>query len=63
MHIPAAARISTNPPGGRITTAVLRGATHRGEVVTQLGKEQLRGQDLRGRWRVRWLLHFECCTR
>ncbi len=36
------ARIFTGPRGGRITTAVLRDATHWDEVVTQLGYEHLR---------------------
>ena len=41
------ARIFTGPPGGRITTAVLRDATHWDEVVTRLGYEHLRRHDLR----------------
>ena len=45
-HNPAA-RIFTGPRGGRITTAVLRDATHWDEVVTQLGYEHLRRHDLR----------------
>jgi integrase len=45
-HDPAA-RIFTGPRGGRITTAVLRDATHWDEVVTQLGYEHLRRHDLR----------------
>ena len=45
-HAPAA-RIFTGPRGGRITTAVLRDATHWDEVVTQLGYEHLRRHDLR----------------
>ena len=40
-------RIFTGPRGGRITTAVLRDATHWDEVVTQLGYEHLRRHDLR----------------
>jgi len=45
-HEPAA-RIFTGPRGGRITTAVLRDATHWDEVVTRLGYEHLRRHDLR----------------
>jgi integrase len=45
-HEPTA-RIFTGPRGGRITTAVLRDATHWDEVVTQLGYEHLRRHDLR----------------
>jgi integrase len=45
-HDPAA-RVFTGPRGGRITTAVLRDATHWDEVVTQLGYEHLRRHDLR----------------
>jgi integrase len=45
-HDPTA-RIFTGPRGGRITTAVLRDATHWDEVVTQLGYEHLRRHDLR----------------
>ena len=41
------ARIFTGPRGGRITTAVLRDATHWDEVVTQLGYEHLRRHNLR----------------
>jgi integrase len=37
-----AARLFTGPRGGRITTAVLRDATHWDEVVTSLGYEHLR---------------------
>lgn len=56
-HDPAA-RVFTGPRGGRISTAVLRDATHWDEVVTQLGYEHLRRHDLRhtgltwmeGRW-------------
>src|SRR6266540_1282035 len=33
--------------GGKITTAVLRDATHWGDVVTELGYEHLRRHDLR----------------
>src|SRR5436190_3360317 len=44
-HDPTA-RIFTGPRGGRITTAVLRDATHWDEVVTQLGYEHLRRPDL-----------------
>ena len=40
-------RLFTGPRGGRITTAVLRDATHRDEVVTRLGYEHLRRHDLR----------------
>lgn len=41
------ARLFTGPRGGRITTAVLRGATHWDEVVVRLGYEHLRRHDLR----------------
>ena len=41
------ARLFTGPRGGRITTAVLRDATHGDEVVTGLGYEHLRRHDLR----------------
>ncbi|MEU1729397.1 hypothetical protein [Nonomuraea sp. NPDC005692] len=41
------ARLLTGPRGGRISTAVLRDATHWDEVVTQLGYEHLRRHDLR----------------
>ncbi|MGW4441904.1 tyrosine-type recombinase/integrase [Streptomyces sp. NPDC004682] len=45
---PAAdARLFTGPRGGRISTAVLRDATHWDEVVTRLGYEHLRRHDLR----------------
>jgi len=43
----ADARLFTGPRGGRITTAVLRDATHWDEVVTDLGYEHLRRHDLR----------------
>jgi integrase len=42
-----AARLFTGPRGGRISTAVLRDATHWDEVVTELGYEHLRRHDLR----------------
>ncbi|WP_206642108.1 tyrosine-type recombinase/integrase [Nonomuraea polychroma] len=42
-----AARLFTGPRGGRISTAVLRDATHRDEVVAKLGYEHLRRHDLR----------------
>ncbi|HTA07992.1 MAG TPA: tyrosine-type recombinase/integrase [Streptosporangiaceae bacterium] len=45
-HNPEAC-IFTGPRGGRISTAVLRDATHWDEVVIQLGYERLRGHDLR----------------
>jgi len=45
-HDPAA-RVFTGPRGGRITTAVLRDATHWDEVVARLGHEHLRRHDLR----------------
>jgi integrase len=45
-HDPAA-RVFTGPRGGRISTAVLRDATHWDEVVTRLGYEHLRRHDLR----------------
>jgi integrase len=54
-HDPAA-RIFTGPRGGRITTAVLRDATHWDEVVTQLGYEHLRRHDLRHSFTVASLL-------
>ncbi|MEV0087261.1 site-specific integrase [Saccharopolyspora sp. NPDC050642] len=41
------ARLFTGPRGGRITTAVLRDATHWDEVVSKLGYEHLRRHDLR----------------
>lgn len=41
------ARLFTGPRGGRITTAVLRDATHWDEVVTKLGYEHFRRHDLR----------------
>jgi integrase len=41
------ARLFTGPRGGRITTAVLRDATHWDEVVIGLGYEHLRRHDLR----------------
>jgi integrase len=41
------ARLFTGPRGGRITTAVLRDATHWDEVVTKLGYEHLRRHGLR----------------
>ncbi|MEU6439384.1 tyrosine-type recombinase/integrase [Streptomyces sp. NPDC047046] len=41
------ARLFTGPRGGRISTAVLRDATHWDEVVTKLGHEHLRRHDLR----------------
>jgi integrase len=41
------ARLFRGPRGGRITTAVLRDATHWDEVVTELGFEHLRRHDLR----------------
>lgn len=40
-------RLFTGPRGGRITTAVLRDATHWDDVVTALGYEHLRRHDLR----------------
>ncbi|MCK1810209.1 MULTISPECIES: site-specific integrase [unclassified Micromonospora] len=40
-------RLFTGPRGGRISTAVLRDATHWDEVVTTLGYEHLRRHDLR----------------
>jgi site-specific recombinase XerD len=40
-------RLFTGPRGGRITTAVLRDATHWDEVVTELGCDHLRRDDLR----------------
>lgn len=41
------ARLFTGPRGGRISTAVLRDATHWDEVVVALGYEHLRRHDLR----------------
>jgi integrase len=41
------ARLFTGPRGGRVTTAVLRDATHWDEAVAQLGHEHLRRHDLR----------------
>ncbi|SDG81599.1 Site-specific recombinase XerD [Pseudonocardia oroxyli] len=40
-------RVFVGPRGGRVTTAILRDATHWDEVVTQLGHEKLRRHDLR----------------
>jgi len=40
-------RLFTGPRAGRISTAVLRDATHWDEVVAKLGDEQLRRHDLR----------------
>ena len=41
------ARLFTGPKGGRISTAVLRDATHWDEVVKALGHEHLVRHDLR----------------
>lgn len=41
------ARVFFGPKGGRISTAVLRDATHWDEVVSELGYEHLRRHDLR----------------
>ncbi|SEO84670.1 Site-specific recombinase XerC [Actinacidiphila rubida] len=41
------ARLFTGPRGGRITTAILRDATHWDDVVRSLGYEHLRRHDLR----------------
>jgi integrase len=41
------AHLFAGPRGGRITTAVLRDATHWDEVVTSLGYDYLRRHDLR----------------
>jgi integrase len=41
------ARLFTGPRGGRVTTTVLRDATHWDEVVTALGYGYLRRHDLR----------------
>lgn len=41
------ARMFTGPRGGRISTAVLRDATHWDDVVLKLGYEHLRRHDLR----------------
>ncbi|MFB6507087.1 MULTISPECIES: tyrosine-type recombinase/integrase [unclassified Streptomyces] len=41
------ARLFTGPRGGRISTVVLRDATHWDDVVTELGHEHLRRHDLR----------------
>ncbi|EMD23435.1 tyrosine-type recombinase/integrase [Amycolatopsis azurea] len=41
------ARLFVGPRGGRVTTAILRDATHWDEIVTQLGYEHLRRHDLR----------------
>ncbi|WP_431681168.1 tyrosine-type recombinase/integrase [Kitasatospora sp. KL5] len=41
------ARLFAGPRGGRITTAILRDATHWDEVVVSLGYEYLRRHDLR----------------
>ncbi|WP_253798171.1 tyrosine-type recombinase/integrase [Nocardia amikacinitolerans] len=42
-----AARLFVGPRGGRISTGVLRRATHWDEVVAKLGFEHLRRHDLR----------------
>jgi len=47
VGVDPAARLFTGPRGGKITTAVLRDATHWDEVVTELGYEHLRRHDLR----------------
>jgi hypothetical protein len=47
QHAPIDARLFTGPRGGRISTSVLRDATHRDDVVTRLGYERLRRHDLR----------------
>jgi integrase len=41
------ARLFTGPRGGRVTTAILRDATHWDEVVNDLGYDHLRRHDLR----------------
>ncbi|MFF6960719.1 hypothetical protein [Streptomyces sp. NPDC008317] len=41
------ARVFTGPRGGRITTAVLRDATHWDDVVQTLGYEHPRRHELR----------------
>ena len=41
------ARLFKGPRGGRITTAILRDATHWDDVVSRLGHEHLRRHDLR----------------
>jgi integrase len=41
------ARLFTGPRGGRISTAVLRDATHWDQVVLELGYSDLRRHDLR----------------
>jgi integrase len=41
------ARLFTGPLGGRVTTAVLRDATHWDDVIRQLGYDHLRRHDLR----------------
>ncbi|GAA2255863.1 site-specific integrase [Kitasatospora cystarginea] len=41
------ARLFTGPRGGRVTTAILRDATHWDDVVVSLGYEYLRRHDLR----------------
>ncbi|MCG6496863.1 site-specific integrase [Kitasatospora sp. A2-31] len=41
------ARLFTGPRGGRVTTAILRDATHWDDVVVALGYEYLRRHDLR----------------
>ena len=40
-------RLFTGPRGGRVSTAVLRDATHWDDVVVALGLERLRRHDLR----------------
>ncbi len=48
------ARLFTGPRGGRITTAVLRDATHWDEVVTGLGYTHLRRHSL-GHTGLTWM--------
>ena len=48
-------RLFTGPRGGRITTAVLRDATHWDEVVTRLGYEHLRQHDYLRHTGLTWM--------
>jgi hypothetical protein len=56
------ARLFTGPRGGRITTAVLRDATHWDEVGTTLGYEHLRRHDLRHTGSPGWPTPGFMCT-
>ncbi|WP_439673946.1 integrase [Embleya sp. MST-111070] len=60
------ARLFTGPRGGRITTAILRDATHWDEVVTSLGYGYLRRHGLRHTgltWMATREFRCTCCAR